>query len=115
MSQDKQFGTDLPTGFSYDGSFSPSGNVYYTQRVTKNKCASLCASKFGNCRFISWKRETATAQGKSWCYLSMSCERLVNTNTNGFDNASDKYTTYFISKTMRKFLSFLSSFLYFAT
>jgi len=83
----------IPAGAKMDGVKSPSGNIVFKRRKTLAKCAQLCEESDW-CSFYSWKTENQNLQGKAWCYISKHCN-LVSTRDNGFDNASDTYSTYF--------------------
>jgi len=81
----------LPSGFAFDGQFSPAGNMYYTQRVTLETCRELCLAEDW-CAFFSWKQETMTSAETAWCYISADCHLVADEN--GYDNHSHLYVTY---------------------
>ena len=85
-------------GFSFDGIYSPSGNVYYETRVTFTECGLLCAD-LDWCNYFSFKHESLYyyLHTESWCFLAFQCPYLVNSDNNGYDNSSNLYKTYKIS------------------
>jgi len=93
-----------PEGFVFDGEFSPAGNMYHLTRTTLEECAELCLDVEW-CEFFSWKTESITSADTAWCYISADCN-LVNSDNNGYDNDSWKYTTYIVQRnSARKYVT----------
>ena len=103
-------GINVPSGFHLDGKFAPAGNIYHYPKTTLNRCGELCHSNIW-CTFFSWKTDGIMADEPSWCYISAGCDNLDNTSTNGLDNESYKYDTYFITSRIGN-LDILNSVIY---
>lgn len=82
----------LPEGARIDGKYSPSGNIFFTELKTLEECSQLCEAEEW-CVFYSLQA-FRKGRPRGRCYISADCN-LVNTRDNGFDNASNTYTTYF--------------------